>query len=85
MITLVGVQRRDYVSQKSGKPVKGYNVWFGETREGVIGMSTKDGFVSDSEMDRICGRIKCKFDEFVGMEAKPYYNQYGRIDSFDIL
>lgn len=78
MYEIVGIRRVDYVSKKTQKPVKGYEVHFlydsPEGVEGYEGRMSDLVFVNDS--------VFTSSGIAVGSIARPVYNKFGRCEGF---
>lgn len=74
----VGYRHVDYVA-KDGRKVEGYNLYFTEERDGVIGVAVYDAFVS----------VACFEDYFscveVGSTVELIYNRYAKICGCTVL
>lgn len=77
MYEIIGIERVDYVSKKTGNPVKGYRVYF--TYDFVEGGGGRGKgcdacFCNDSLF------AECGID--IGSPAMPVYNRQGRLTGF---
>lgn len=68
--TIIGLGNLDYVSKKTGNPVKGVSYTIGYKKANVEGFVTTTAFVNATEVDKT---IK------VGDDVSFYYNEYGRV------
>lgn len=67
----VGYKEIDYVSKKTGKPVKGKNLYITYPADNVVGIVAEDIYVS-SLMD-ITGLV-------IGQEMDVFFNRYGSVE-----
>lgn len=76
MVKIVGIQRRQYVSKKTGKNVSGYNLFVtdDEKLNGLEGVRAYDIWLSDDRFNElgVC----------VGMEGYLSYNRFGGVEGF---
>lgn len=77
---IVGTRIVDYVSKKTGLPVKGISLQCAGPRDGVNGMAVEQVFVSD----------KLPFYHEVleyplGSEIVCFYNRYGSVESVSLV
>lgn len=77
MVKVVGLEKVDYVSNKTGKPVIGFRVHcLRNDRQNVEGNSVESFFVSKRNVNyEKIGTIV-----FVGREYNVYYNRFGDIE-----
>lgn len=76
MVKIVGIQRRQYTSKKTGKLVSGYNVFVNDDEKlnGLDGVRCYDIWLSDERFNDLglC----------VGMEGYLAYNRFGGVEGF---
>lgn len=83
MIKVIGIRRLDYVN-KEGRAVKGYNFFFAEDVEKVIGVASFNSFLSDDLVQPILMRVG-EPANLVGKEVDLIYNRYGRLSVMKIV
>lgn len=67
---IIGIEFLDYVSKKTGKQVKGYNLYMTYEKEKCDGLATLNEFVSEE-----IGK-----DVEVSDKVQLFYNKYGKVD-----
>lgn len=76
MVKIIGIQRREYTSKKTGKLVSGYNVFVTDDApmKGLDGVRCYDLWLGDEQYNDlgIC----------VGMTGDFVYNRYARVEGF---
>lgn len=75
---IIGIRRLDYTN-KSGRPVLGYSIHFGETQKDAFGLMTFSSFLSDERMKPVL--LKCPAAQLVGKKCDLNYNRYGNLES----
>lgn len=81
MTKFIGVQRIDFVDQKSGECIKGYNFWFSEPA-GSSGVGDKPfkHFMRDDFAENIFGQHGVQgLAANVGKNCVITYNRYGKM------
>lgn len=76
MLTVVGVEKLDYTSKRSGKQVKGITIHAAYEKKGVEGMACVSQYVSEANV----GDAVVKAGDQVGF----YYNRFGSVESFTV-
>lgn len=74
---IIGVQRIDYTSKKSGRPVKGWRVYYSEPRDGVVGVRCDSEFVSEDAGAAFFGLFGSNLSECIGLSIEFLYRRYG--------
>lgn len=69
---VIGVKNVDYVSRRSGRPVKGYSLYLTYERNDVDGLACEDVYVSTERINDV---------PYVGDLCSVYYNRYGSVES----
>lgn len=70
---VIGIQRREYDSKKTGQHVTGYNIFVAYQQNGVDGVACESLWVSDD--------LFLNADILVGDKVNVMYNRYGRVAS----
>ena len=76
---IVGVRRIEYVSKKTGNPVKGYEIHTEEQRKDVTGVATEKIFVGEEKAKN------CGFMPEVGQEIEVAYNRFGSVQAVEVF
>ena len=79
---IVGVERVDYTSKKTGKPVKGYRIHMTEEKEGMYGVCASNIFIGE-KVGEIFLSEYANLEQALGEEVRVLYNQYGRVDGIE--
>lgn len=83
---IIGIERVDYVSKKTGNPVKGYTFYcVGDRSEIVGGQFCESYFVSDDNCRSLLSTVDGKLDKLIGVDVRPYRNRYGNVEQLDRL
>ncbi len=81
---IVGVERVDYKSKKTDKPVLGYRFHMTDDSKEAHGQVVESVFLTDRDAQRFISGFKT-VAESIGVEVRPYYNKYGRAEDLDRL
>lgn len=81
MVKIIGIRRLDYTN-KQGRPVLGYSIHFGETRNDTVGLTTFNSFLSDDRMKPVLD--KYPMDKLVDKECLISYNRFGNLESLTV-
>lgn len=81
MTKFLGAQRINFVDQKSGERIQGYNFWFSEPAgDGSIGFRPFKHFMSDHFAEEFLGENGVSgLAAYVGRSCVITYNRYGKI------
>lgn len=74
---IIGVQRVDYTSKKSGRPVKGWRVYYSEPRDGVVGVRCDSEFVSEDAGAAFFALFGYNLSDCIGVSADFVYRRFG--------
>ena len=77
MVKIIGIRRLDY-KNKQGRPVLGYSIHFGETRNDTVGLTTFNSFLSDERMKPVLA--KYPIDKLIDKECEVSYNRFGNLE-----
>lgn len=80
---IVGVERVDY-NKKTGEEVKGFRFHLTEESKEAHGLKVDSIFLYDDKAARFVSGFKA-IPEMIGVEVRPYRNQYGRAEDLDRL
>lgn len=78
---ILGIRRLDYTN-KSGRPVLGYSVHFGETQKDAFGLMVFSSFLSDERMKPVLAKFSPQ--DLVGKECELTYNRYGNLEGLTV-
>lgn len=70
---VIGIQRREYDSKKTGQHVVGYNIFVTYTANGVDGVACESLWISE--------QVFMDADIMLGDKVNVMYNRYGRVAS----
>lgn len=73
---IMGYKRLDYVSKKTGNPVKGYSLYFAGPADGVQGEEVFNLFLGDDVFAPVVAAYPVLTD-IVGKEVTVMYNRFG--------
>lgn len=72
MYEVTGIKKVDYVSKKTGRPVKGYTLWLSYERQDVDGFACDEVYVSIERISEV---------PQLGDLVNVYYNRFGSVES----
>lgn len=78
MYHVVGIQRREYTSKRTGALIRGYNVFCTFENEYISGCGVDTIWLSDSMYDAAGGLG-------VGDDIEVMYNKYGRVSKVEVV
>lgn len=78
MYHVVGIQRREYFSKRTGALVHGYNVFCTFESDNITGCGVESIWLSDSMYDAAGGLG-------VGDDIEVMYNKYGRVSKVEVI
>lgn len=81
MYEIIGIRRLDYTN-KSGRPVLGYSIHFGENQKDAFGLMTFSSFLSDERMKPVL--LKYPVDQLVGKKCDLSYNRFGNLEGISV-
>lgn len=76
---VIGVREVDYESKKTGKPVRGVEVYVSYEDKKIVGVGTERLYVSEKYFPDVCHMGK----GLLGKEVHVSYNKYGNIEAFE--
>ena len=83
---IVGIERVNYESKKTGKQVMGYQFYCTVERTSVIGgIATETIFVNDDGALSLINSVNGDVEKLVGVEVRPYRNRFGGVEELDRL
>jgi hypothetical protein len=74
---VIGFERVDYTSKKTGKPVLGYRLYMSFDRQTISGVGCQSEFVSDSDLG--------SYTPTIGDLIRLFYNRWGRVVGVDVV
>lgn len=78
MFEVIGIQRREYTSKKTGALVRGYNVFVTFEDRNIDGVGCESIWLNDSMFDDAGGLS-------VGDSINVHYNRYGRVNKIEVI
>ena len=79
---IVGVERVDYTSKKTGNQVKGYRIHMTEERKGMYGVCASNEFVGDNAASEFFSEF-ANLEQALGFDVRILYNRYGRAEGIE--
>lgn len=81
---VMGIEKVDYTSKKTGRPVQGYRFYLGEENKRTVGLRTFDCFVGAERCEDFLKNFK-SLDDVVDSTVDVSYNRFGGVESFDLI
>lgn len=74
---VIGFERIDYTSKKTGKPVLGYRLYMSFQGKSISGVGCQSEFVSEADLG--------SYVPAIGDVIRLFYNRWGRVVGVDIV
>lgn len=76
MKKVIGKEKVDYVSKKTGEPVKGMTLYLSYSDDRIVGVGSEKAFVSEKSEGFT---VAC--DVSLGQDVNVYYNRFGSVEA----